>query len=103
MRLPSTSCWNIWKSIHSFSPELRGNICVLFTANDAYMRDYRLVVPSDCVASNTQEDRDYSLRQMETILKSDIRQSTDIDLKALAKGRPDRSSETAVSRIKNVG
>ena len=23
----------------------------LFTANDAYMRDYRLFVPSDCVAS----------------------------------------------------
>jgi DNA end-binding protein Ku len=35
---------------------LRGmaaNICVLFTANDASMRDYHLVVPSDCVASNT--------------------------------------------------
>ena len=24
-----------------------GNICVLFTANDAYIRDYRLVVPAD--------------------------------------------------------
>src|SRR6266550_3832471 len=29
------------------------NICVLFSANDAYMRDFRVVVPSDCVASNT--------------------------------------------------
>ena len=29
------------------------NICVLFTANDAYMRDFHLVVPSDCIASNT--------------------------------------------------
>src|SRR5947209_838569 len=29
------------------------NICVLFTANDAYVRDLRVVVPSDCVASNT--------------------------------------------------
>jgi nicotinamidase-related amidase len=26
--------------------------CVLFTANDAYMRDYRLLVPSDWVASS---------------------------------------------------
>lgn len=25
-----------------------GNICVLFTANDAYMREYRLFVPQDC-------------------------------------------------------
>jgi nicotinamidase-related amidase len=32
---------------------IAGNICVLFTANDAYMREYTLVVPADCVASNT--------------------------------------------------
>ena len=28
------------------------DICVLFTANDAYLRDYKIVVPSDCVAAN---------------------------------------------------
>src|ERR671931_1659786 len=33
-----------------------GNICVLFTANDAYMRDFHLYVPADCVASNRAED-----------------------------------------------
>jgi len=27
------------------------NICILFTANDAYMRDFNLVIPNDCVAS----------------------------------------------------
>jgi len=27
-----------------------GNFCVLFTAHDAYMRDFRLVVPRDCIA-----------------------------------------------------
>src|SRR3954451_19085578 len=32
---------------------IAGNYCVLFTANDAYMRDYNLTVPSDCVISNT--------------------------------------------------
>src|SRR5689334_20839782 len=32
-----------------------GDFCVLFTAHDAYMRDYRLVVPSDCTASLTEE------------------------------------------------
>ncbi len=26
-------------------------LCVLFTANDAYMRDYHLIVPSDCVTA----------------------------------------------------
>lgn len=29
------------------------NLCVLFTANDAYMRGFEVIVPSDCTASNT--------------------------------------------------
>ena len=29
------------------------DICVLYTANDAYMRDFEVAVPSDCVASET--------------------------------------------------
>lgn len=64
---------------------IAANICVLFTANDAYMRDYRLFVPSDCVAANTVEDRDYALAQMKSVLKADIRESVQLDLKALLK------------------
>ena len=30
---------------------LTGDNCVLFTASDAYMRDFRLAVPCDCTAS----------------------------------------------------
>jgi nicotinamidase-related amidase len=30
-----------------------GNICVLFTANDAYMRNFKLIIPKDCIGSNT--------------------------------------------------
>jgi nicotinamidase-related amidase len=30
---------------------IAANICVLFTANDAYMRDFNLFIPQDCVAS----------------------------------------------------
>jgi nicotinamidase-related amidase len=56
------------------------NICVLFTANDAYMRDYKVVVPADCVASNTKEDNDAVLRQMELVLKAEIPPSTEFDL-----------------------
>lgn len=59
------------------------NICVLFTANDAYMRDFHLIVPSDCVASNTEEDNHYALEQIRTILKADVRPSTQISLGAL--------------------
>ncbi|MBI2809727.1 MAG: cysteine hydrolase, partial [Candidatus Melainabacteria bacterium] len=49
-----------------------GNICVLFSANDAYMRDYSLSVPKDCIASNSKAENDFALRQMETVLKADI-------------------------------
>ncbi len=56
------------------------NICVLFTANDAYMRDYHLVIPADCVASNSEQDNEHALRQMRTILKADITPSEQIDL-----------------------
>src|ERR1700722_877441 len=50
---------------------LAANICVLFTANDAYMRDFHLVIPSDCVASNTEEENQYALDQMAKVLKAD--------------------------------
>jgi len=54
---------------------MAANICVLFTANDAYMRGYELVVPRDCVASNTVRENRYALDQMGTILKADTRAS----------------------------
>ena len=65
------------------------NICVLFTANDAYMRDFKLVIPSDCVASKTVEENRYALGQMEKILKADISPSAELDLEKLnsAEGR----------------
>jgi len=59
-----------------------GNNCVLFTANDAYMRDYRLIVPADCIASNTTADNENALQQMSHVLKADIRPSTEIDFAA---------------------
>lgn len=52
---------------------IAGNICVLFTANDAYLRDLRVVVPADCVASNTKVENDAALDVMQKILKADIR------------------------------
>jgi nicotinamidase-related amidase len=57
---------------------MAANICVLFTANDAYMRDFRLMVPRDCVASNTEEENNHALEQMEKVLKADIRPSEKI-------------------------
>ena len=60
-----------------------GNFCVLFTAHDAYMRDFHLVVPRDCVASQTPGDDRYALEHMATVTKADTRPSSDIDFAEL--------------------
>jgi nicotinamidase-related amidase len=60
------------------------NICVLFTANDAYMRGYNLYVPRDCVAANTEKESEYSLNAMQNVLKADTRPSTELELDHLA-------------------
>ena len=65
---------------------MAANICVLFTANDAYMRDLHLAVPSDCVASNTEEENRYALDQMRKVLKADTRPSTELSFQTLARG-----------------
>src|SRR6267142_5090893 len=62
---------------------IAGNNCVLFTANDAYMRDFKLIVPSDCSVSPTQQDNENALKQMEKVLKADIRPAEELDLKGL--------------------
>ena len=55
---------------------IAGNICVLFTANDAYMRGLKIFAPADCVVSNTAADNDSALRQIELVLKGHIAPST---------------------------
>ncbi len=62
---------------------IAGNICVLFTANDAYMRDFALLTPADCIVSNTEEENRHALKEMGKVLKSDTRESRELDLDAL--------------------
>ena len=62
---------------------IAGDNCVLFSANDAYLRDLKLFIPSDCVASNTEEENRYALKLMQKVVKADIRPSTGLDLEAL--------------------
>ena len=57
-----------------------GNICVFFTANDAHMRGYDVLVPSDCVASERREDNEYALAQMRKVLSVDTRPSPQLAL-----------------------
>ena len=48
------------------------NICVLFTANDAYMREFEVIVPADCIASEDAENNRQTLALIERVLKADI-------------------------------
>ncbi|HEY9282017.1 MAG TPA: isochorismatase family cysteine hydrolase [Pyrinomonadaceae bacterium] len=71
---------------------LTGDICVLFTASDAYMRDFHLFVPEDCVASADPRENEHALEHMRRVLKADTRPSAEIDfdeLKQLARREPD--------------
>jgi nicotinamidase-related amidase len=65
---------------------IAGNICVFYTANDAYMRDFRLFVPGDCCVSNTPEENQYALGQMQRFLKAETCKSVEIDLPSLRWG-----------------
>jgi hypothetical protein len=47
------------------------------------MRDYRLWVPADCCASNTDADNAFALAQMKDVLNADIRPSPLLDLRKL--------------------
>jgi nicotinamidase-related amidase len=51
---------------------IAGDICVLFTANDAHMRELRVVAPADCIVSNTVADNEHALRQIETVMKGQV-------------------------------
>lgn len=75
-----------------------GDICVLFTANDAYMRDYSLVVPADCIASNEIHHNERALEQMKKTLKADTRPSTELDwaeLQAATRRQEDNPAQPA--------
>jgi len=54
---------------------IAGNICVLFTANDAYMRDFKIFAPADCIVSNTAAENDHALRQIRIVLKGNVADS----------------------------
>jgi nicotinamidase-related amidase len=49
------------------------DICVLFTANDAYMRDYEIVIPCDCVAAESKTAHRRACEHMKRFLKADTR------------------------------
>ena len=58
---------------------MAADICVLFTANDAYMRDFQIAIPSDCVASEEAKLNRQALMLMQRVLKVDTTPSTELE------------------------
>ncbi|HYX29274.1 MAG TPA: isochorismatase family cysteine hydrolase [Pyrinomonadaceae bacterium] len=57
------------------------DICVLLTASDAHLRDFHLIIPCDCVASQSESENERALKYMERVFEADVRSSDEIDLK----------------------
>ncbi len=55
--------------------------CVFFTAAEAHMRDYEIVVPSDCCASEIDQERRHALARMRTLLDADTSSSRRIRIR----------------------
>lgn len=47
------------------------------------MRDFNVMVPADCVASNTEQENRHALDQMRKVLKADLTASPDLDFQTL--------------------
>ena len=75
---------------------LAGDNCVLFTAHDAYMRDYQIVVPRDGVASESAKRNTWALEHMRRFLKIETPLAKDVDWRKLARGKQKSRSQRGI-------
>ena len=64
---------------------IAGDRCILFTANDAFLREFRIFVPADCVFSTDPRQNRHALQLMERVLEADIRPSSKLRFSFLKK------------------
>ena len=57
------------------------DICVLFTAHDAYMRGFQIQIPSDCTAAVKESYHKNALEFLERVTYADTRPSVEISFK----------------------
>ena len=62
---------------------IAADVCILFTVHDAHLLDYEIIVPSDCVASETKRDTDIALRVMRKSTHAQVCKSVEIRLRKL--------------------
>lgn len=61
--------------------------CILLTAGDAFMREYQLVVPADCVAAADNRRKKHALALIEETLEGRTTRGRDLNLKVLLRGK----------------
>ncbi|WP_229312081.1 cysteine hydrolase family protein [Larkinella punicea] len=70
---------------HLILTGISADICVLFSAKDAYMREYSLSIPGDCLAADTTAHTKMALTYMERVLGADTTPSSRLDLEFLSR------------------
>ncbi len=58
------------------------DMCVLFSANDAYMRGFEIVVASDCVAAEDAEQNAQTVALMQRVLKAEVMPAAQLRLRS---------------------
>jgi nicotinamidase-related amidase len=59
-----------------------GHQCILFTANDAHLRQLKLTVPADCVGSPRASETRFALKYFRTVLGAQVCDSTRLILQS---------------------
>lgn len=59
------------------------DVCILFTAHDAHLRDYQVIVPSDCVASEKESETAMALKNMQKSVRAKVMDSSGLDFERL--------------------
>jgi nicotinamidase-related amidase len=73
------------------------DICVLFTASDAYLRDLDIILPPDCSTAVTIEHHERAIEYMERVLHVKAVPSTEIDFSELVESSPASEQHAATS------
>lgn len=68
------------------------DICVLFTASDAHMRDLNVIVPKDCVAATDERDHERTLEHMARVLGVRVLNSREINFARLSRREASREN-----------
>jgi nicotinamidase-related amidase len=81
------------------------DICVLFTAADAHMRDLHIIVPRDCSAAGTIEDHERTIEHIGRVLQVSTPLADEIDFgELLTQPQPGNGTAAAASpRSSNGG